>query len=187
MPSTFFERLQRIIAVKKMSQKRLSELLGVDQGTVSRWRKKPPSMANVVKICEEIGCDFNWLANGTGDPFPSVLQGARFAAKALANQGVPIRQVLAEQRSADQPEQDEHFSMTEMVTMTVAVLESKTVYRSALALNIRAFHEAVQGEEEMGKVRDEVAELRKEIRELREDLSVKRTEQAQKRDSQANE
>lgn len=63
---------------------------------------------------------------------------------------------------------DESFSLTEMVTMTIEVLESKTVYRSALASNVRAFHQAVKMEGEMQGVKEEVSAMRNENRAMAE-------------------
>lgn len=49
--------------------------------------------------------------------------------------------------------------MTEMVTMTVEVLESETIYRTALASNIRAFHQAVRSERTLAKLEERVAAM----------------------------
>ncbi|WP_459932172.1 hypothetical protein [Fundidesulfovibrio butyratiphilus] len=49
--------------------------------------------------------------------------------------------------------------MTDMVTMTVEVLESDTIYRTALASNIRAFHQAVRSERTLAKLEERVAIL----------------------------
>lgn len=88
---------------------------------------------------------------------------------------------------------DESFSLTEMVTMTIEVLESKTVYRSALASNVRAFHQAVKMEGEMQGVKEEVSAMRNENRTMAE--RMERMEQLllslggtvpEKRDKKAN-
>ena len=85
---------------------------------------------------------------------------------------------------------DESFSMSEMVTMTIEVLESKTVYRSALASNVRAFHQAVKMEGEMKGVKEEVqmmrAEHRTEMEELKEMIRSLGGAIPQKRDAAAN-
>lgn len=85
---------------------------------------------------------------------------------------------------------DESFSMSEMVTMTIEVLESKTVYRSALASNVRAFHQAVKMEGEMKGVKEEVQKMREEHRtemeELKEMIRALGGALPQKRDTAAN-
>ena len=50
----------------------------------------------------------------------------------------------------------------EMMEKTAAVLESPTIYRAALLSNILAFHRAVEGEIEMGAVKDELAAIREQ-------------------------
>lgn len=81
----------------------------------------------------------------------------------------------------------EDFKMVDMVTKTVEVLESDTIYRTALASNINAFHQAVRSErtlarleervaileaklERMGEIEDRMAELEKENGELKRRL-----------------
>lgn len=44
------------------------------------------------------------------------------------------------------------WSMSDMLVMTTAVLESKTAYCSALASNVRAFYQAVKNEEKMESI-----------------------------------
>lgn len=100
---------------------------------------------------------------------------------------------IALKKTASMPVEDlvdESFSMSEMVTMTIEVLESKTVYRSALASNVRAFHQAVKMEGEMAGVKEEVqkmrAEHRAEMEELKEMIRSLGGALPQKRDTAAN-
>ncbi|WP_258539218.1 hypothetical protein [Dissulfurirhabdus thermomarina] len=60
------------------------------------------------------------------------------------------------------------IKMSEMLTMASRVLESQTEYRQALAANIRAFHHAVEMEEEMSELKREFEAMRAEIGELKE-------------------
>lgn len=64
-------------------------------------------------------------------------------------------------------DQDEP-SLDKMVQMTTTVLESNTVYRAALASNIRAFYQAVTGEEEMEYLRGQVERMSQDIAEMKE-------------------
>ena len=74
------------------------------------------------------------------------------------------------------PDQGEFFNMRDMVNMTMEVLESETVYKSALASNIRAFHKAVNMEKEMNQLSEDVSEIKKQnkilIDELRQVMDV---------------
>lgn len=120
METSFIERLQLVIALKKISQKDLSELINVDQGTVSRWRRKPPSVANIVKICQVLGCDFNWLNYGTGEPFPSVVQQSKVGLAHLKEMGVnPLAVMNKDQGSATDEDIDEEIKrLTEKISLT---------------------------------------------------------------------
>lgn len=86
----------------------------------------------------------------------------------------------------------EDFKMSDMLTKTAEVLESETIYRTALASNINAFHQAVQGERLMARMdqrladleaksemmSQEINELRKENRELKQRLGPTGQEKA---------
>ncbi len=65
--------------------------------------------------------------------------------------------------------------MSDMLTMTAEVLESETIYRTALASNIRAFHQAVRSERTLARIEErmdlfekEMEQLRRENRELKQ-------------------
>lgn len=74
--------------------------------------------------------------------------------------------------------------MSDMLTKTAEVLESDTIYRTALASNINAFHQAVRSERTLVRIEErmaeweakadamarELSELRRENRELKERL-----------------
>ncbi len=78
----------------------------------------------------------------------------------------------------------EEFRMSDMLTKTAEVLESDTIYRTALASNINAFHQAVRSERTLARIEErmaeweakadamarELSELRRENRELKERL-----------------
>jgi len=56
--------------------------------------------------------------------------------------------------------------MTDMVTMTVEVLESETIYRTALASNIRAFHQAVRSERTLVKLEERMAAMESRLEQV---------------------
>ncbi|KJR97186.1 MAG: hypothetical protein VR65_24870 [Desulfobulbaceae bacterium BRH_c16a] len=156
MVSNFFERLQIIIAQKNIKKKDLAVLIGVDQRSLSRWRKSPPSVENMLKIAEATGCAYDWLSKGEGPMFKY--------------QPPPGGQIILDQKSAkpkvtEPPpsDQGEGWNMPEMVKMTMEILASDTVYRSALASNIRAFHQAVNMEKEMQSVNEKLAAMEKQM------------------------
>lgn len=67
----------------------------------------------------------------------------------------------SQQADSDKYETDENEQTTipEALVMTEDVLKSKTVYRSALMSNIKAFHRAVMGEEEMKSMHERMDQL----------------------------
>jgi len=65
-----------------------------------------------------------------------------------------------------QPPAEDDFKMTDMVTMTVEVLESETIYRTALASNIRAFHQAVRSERTLAQLEERMVALEAKVEDL---------------------
>lgn len=66
MESSFWERLQRVMFEKKINQTELSDLVGIDNGTISRWKRRStaPKNSSIKKISEKLGCSFDWLKTG---------------------------------------------------------------------------------------------------------------------------
>lgn len=79
----------------------------------------------------------------------------------------------------------EVISIKEMVNMTIEVLESKTVFRSALASSVRAFHDAVMKEEEMDLVRQEMKEMSERMERMEQMLLTLGASLPEKRDKSA--
>ena len=84
----------------------------------------------------------------------------------------------------------EDWKMSDMLTKTAEVLESDSIYRTALASNINAFHQAVKSERLLARLEERVAVL--EGREDRwtkfearmEDLEKENAEQKQRLERQ---
>lgn len=66
------------------------------------------------------------------------------------------------------PEEDEEIPEEELIFMTRNVLRSNTVYRAALASNIRAFNQAVEGEKEMDDMRKSMERMESGMNEMRD-------------------
>ncbi len=95
------------------------------------------------------------------------------------------RERLLQQQNSKPAPTEESFSMT------IEVLESQTVYRSALASNVRAFHQAVKMEGEMHGVKDELQKMKEQheadMAELKEMIRAMIAGQAaEKRDAAAS-
>ena len=75
MESSFYERLREVLFVRKINtQKELSLLTGIDNGTISRWKneKITPSDGSLLRLSDILECNFEYLKTGQGQPFPTV-------------------------------------------------------------------------------------------------------------------
>ncbi len=73
MASTFAERLRRLIDDKKISQAAVARGLEISPTRIIEWLSgevKKPQRKTLYKLCDFFGCDFEWLKDGTGEPFP---------------------------------------------------------------------------------------------------------------------
>lgn len=105
----------------------------------------------------------HWLETGEGPmlradaPRHEVVQ----AVELVASFTEPLPQT-----PPDQDYKKEDWSMSEMIIKTTEVLESNTVYRSALAANVRAFHQAVQREVEMQSISEKLEVMQEDNRKM---------------------
>ena len=101
---------------------------------------------------------------------------------------------IAYQPETENP--DGEVSEEEIVNQTLAVIRSKTIYKSALLSNVRAFYQGVKREEEMVGINERINQMQKamdtdrqemKIQNLRiEELLLSLGANAKKRDEQAN-
>lgn len=132
---TLGERLKKIRG--KISREAFVSELGVHQNTYKNYENgdRNPDADFISAVVRVYGIDPGWLLTGTGP-------------MKIENMG--------------EKDKGDSFKMSEMVEATVRVLESDTVYRSALASNIRAFDKAVQMEGKMQGIEDELRLMRQE-------------------------
>lgn len=185
----------RIRQVRKMlglEQFDLGEKIGASKQTVSGYEKgrSYPSYDFLTNLAVLAGISLDWIITGhesvvipsiatpkkpKGEIAATIEPGRhdQLNRPTFANRPPVHGANLGQTNPAAMPVEDlidESFSMSEMVTMTIEVLESKTVYRSALASNVRAFHQAVKMEGEMKGVKEEVQQMRAEHRTEMEEL-----------------
>jgi len=67
---------------------------------------------------------------------------------------------------AASPPAEDDFKMSDMLTMTAEVLESDTIYRTALASNVRAFHQAVRSERTLAQLEERMVVLEAKVEDL---------------------
>lgn len=154
------------------TDQQLAGKLGVSKNTVYTWtrRGKIGDARSIVRANPFLS--FDWLETGEGpmviidknniDSLPSnwsanYKEESRSKIAATIEPG-PNRkkelQSINERRSEKM--EDDGDSIGDLIAKTAKVLESNTIYRTALASNVRAFHQAVEQEEEMGEIKKEL-------------------------------
>ncbi len=166
----FRERLQYLIDQKKINQSAVAKGIGVQDSRISDWLSgevKKPRRTTIQKISGFFDCDIEWLASGTGDPFPEP-------------------KTKSPDNKIDLLHEQEDWTLNEMVEMTKGVLESDTVYRNALSSNIRAFHKAVSEESEMREMKERMISMDERMKRMERMLENRGATVPQKRDKAAN-
>lgn len=169
----FRAKFSRVLtACGARSDSELARILDIKPSSVGAAKRRmqlPPGWVEQIAQSFEINAD--WLFFGTGP-----MRRGEAAKEAPAPAPAPAEAFL----TAPQ----EEFRMSDMLTKTAEVLESDTIYRTALASNINAFHQAVRSERTLVRIEErmaeweakadamarELSELRRENRELKERL-----------------
>lgn len=106
-----------------------------------------PGLEKLVLIAKTAGVNIEWLATGEGPMRPG-------------EEAILLHQSQAPPTT---PRQQEHVTdvvnIQELLNMTAEVLTSKTVYRPALAANIKAFHRSIALEIDNQQLMDRVDRL----------------------------
>ncbi|WP_300154046.1 helix-turn-helix domain-containing protein [Solidesulfovibrio sp.] len=164
------KRLRLAINVNDIGE--LASFLGISRQAINKARsakKIPPSW--FIQVGQGTNVSIDWLVSGDGP-------------MRRGETAVPATTSAPPTADAFLTAPQEEFRMSDMLTKTAEVLESDTIYRTALASNINAFHQAVRSErtlarleERMGEIEAkadamarELSELRRENRELKERL-----------------
>lgn len=143
--AAFGERLKAKRDSLGLTQDYIAQKTGISRAAIQAYESgKIPKGDYLLILSDLLGCSTDWLLKGSENNTDS---------SSSAPQAAPQPQPPP----APPPEDD--FKMTEMVTMTVEVLESETIYRTALASNIRAFHQAVRSERTLAKLEERVAAM----------------------------
>jgi transcriptional regulator with XRE-family HTH domain len=124
----------------RVPQKEFAESLGIHLNTYRNYEsgERSPDADFLGSVCSVYKVSPAWLLTGIGS-------------------------MMVE--SGEEKKEGETFKISEMVEATVRILESETVYRSALASNIRAFDKAVQMEGKMQGIEEEMRKMRQEAAE----------------------
>lgn len=153
-----------------MTQAEFAGRAGINVNTLRNYERGDslPNLEVAASICRYFGVSTDWLVLGEGT---------------MRRGESEVEEPQAAPAPAPQPEED--WKMSDMLTKTAEVLESDTIYRTALASNINAFHQAVRSErllaqlvvrmEAMEAKLDRMAEIEARMTELeKENAELKR-------------
>lgn len=147
---TFKERLRALRG--DMTQADFANRAGINVNTLRNYERGDsiPNLEIAASICRYFEVNSDWLVLGEGP----------------MHRGDNATTIAPTQSQPQAQPPDDDFKMTDMVTMTVEVLESETIYRTALASNIRAFHQAVRSERTLARLEERMEQLEKRMEEL---------------------
>lgn len=186
----------RILALKQhlkiKSDKELALFFGLNETLIYSWNKHG-KITQTGKILAKLPyLSLEWLETGHGpmilrdevaieidneDQCGSEVTTAKIEPKAASGKDLPQKEKpkktarnkqLSSQSQTDAVTDD--FKISDMLAMTAAVLESKDVYRTALASNVRALYTSIQMEDEMGAVTDQMTAMQEEFSAMREEM-----------------
>lgn len=190
------------------SDKELAAFFEIDVKKIYSW-KKNGNITNTLRIYDKLRyLNMDWLETGTGPmaiidkdnihlipswepppelPPPPPERAGKIPLRIEPGNPAIKEELIERKRKAVEEKSspvDEDLDLEEMKRMTGRVLESKTVYRSALASNVRAFYQAVQNEEEMQSTNDKLTAMADDIKRLTE-LVTELVGERQKREQKA--
>lgn len=131
------DRLKKVRIQLNLTQQELADELGVSRSSIANYESgiDPISRKFARKLEKKYGISARWLLSGEEK------DGAIDSTQEVAV-------VYSDQGGVDE------IRISDMLQKTAEVLESKTIFRSALASNINAFYQAVKTEEPMRQLRD---------------------------------
>ena len=133
----------------------LASVLGITQQSVAgskRKRRIPPGWITAMAL--ERGVSADWLLLGEG----KMLRGEAGAEGPLLVQErpAPIYKVMKHEQADEKEQPSGGKNIADLVSKTIEVLQSQTVFETALTSNIEAFHHAIDLEKKIDGVEDRI-------------------------------
>jgi|GEM_PF-2686331 len=146
------ERLKMVRG--SVSQAEFAAIFGVGTNTIYRYEsgKNPPDTDFIIKVCEKFNINPSWLLFGEEPKHRR-----------------EKRKAEAEETSADQT-LEEDINIQQLLNMTAKVLLSDTIYRPALAANIKAFNRSIEIEMDNRELRSRLERIEEKMVALEERL-----------------
>ena len=143
------QKIQEITGKKNLSHAEYFTFLGIKRGMWANWRNDEQAKINaelVPPIAEKTGLNPKWLATGYGDPYK------------------------AETAISHEPQAEYGNGLDSVIVKVCTIMTSKTVYATALAANVDAFHAAVLQERENSQLQERLENSEGRIEILEEQL-----------------
>ena len=130
---------------------------GISRNTVMRYEsgERQPDAGFIAAICKEYGINAHWLITGEGEPIGDFSKDDFVSEKSSG-------------RSAQVDYND--INIQEMLNLAAEVLTSDTIYRPALAANIKAFHRAIGTDRDNRDLRTRLEVMESKFEQLERNL-----------------
>ncbi|MEW6258886.1 MAG: helix-turn-helix transcriptional regulator [Thermodesulfobacteriota bacterium] len=141
-----------------MSQREFAKRIGAHPSVVQSWEsgRAMPGTEYLCRIKDIYNVSIDWLISGEGE-------GKEEWKGDQNNSRMPIIQ-------------DDQFKLSDLLAKTIYILESPTIYRTALAHNINAFHQAVislsDTEERLSAIEKKLTDLAAENLTLKKEIEI---------------
>jgi len=141
------ERIKEIRGA--ISQAAFSAKLNVGQSTIGRYEKggRSPDAEFILLLKKHYKVNPNWLITGEGSKF--IQNGINETCLRIDQESESENKGKYATENLSQTGETSPGKITELITKTIEILESNTVYSGALSANIDAFHEATRTEKQL--------------------------------------
>lgn len=142
-------------ATRTSSDTALAKILNLRQSSISGAKERqsiPPAWA--VQIAQDYGVSLDWLMFGEGEMKRG--QAAATPKVAAASPDVVPRVETTIYNDMNAGVAQSATNIADLVAKTIEVLQSKTVFQTALQSNIEAFHHAIVLEKKIDQVEDRI-------------------------------
>ena len=111
-----------------------------------------------------------WILDGKD---PEEFKSQRISKRKIGRTSTPSKRLTGGEGSSRRVTMEKEPSKSQLVAMTLDVLESMTVHAAALASNIQIFYNALKDEEEMAILCDKIVTMQNNINQLNENAQKK--------------
>lgn len=161
-PETFSDRFKLVLGNASVNS--FAQKCGVSESLLRKYLSGScPGLDKAASIAEAAGVDLTWLATGHGMMRP--------AAVSATTESSPLQPGMEPTPNIFWDEDAEEVQIQPLLNMTAEVLTSDTVYRPALAANIKAFHRSISLEKDHLKMKQRMDSMESKLTALERRLS----------------